>query len=154
MKVLSRIAGISILVGMLAGCQTMGGGNQTGGTLLGAAAGGLVGAQFGSGKGQIAMAVLGALAGSQIGAHIGRTMDAQDAQRMSGTLEHAPSGHQQQWVNPDSGYQHVVVPHRPVIQNNGQPCREFTHTVYIGGKAQEAYGTACRQADGSWKITQ
>lgn len=31
-------------------------------------------------------------------------------------------------------------------------CREYTRTVYIGNRAQEAYGTACLQPDGSWMI--
>jgi hypothetical protein len=34
----------------------------------------------------------------------------------------------------------------------GQQCREYTRTVYIGNRAQEAYGTACLQPDGSWMI--
>ncbi|HZT52258.1 MAG TPA: hypothetical protein VFA22_10015 [Stellaceae bacterium] len=32
-------------------------------------------------------------------------------------------------------------------------CREFQRTVEIGGKRQNAYGIACRQPDGSWRIT-
>ena len=31
-------------------------------------------------------------------------------------------------------------------------CREYQHTVTIDGKQEKAYGTACRQPDGSWKI--
>lgn len=34
----------------------------------------------------------------------------------------------------------------------GDYCREYTRTVYIGARAQEAYGTACLQPDGSWMI--
>lgn len=34
----------------------------------------------------------------------------------------------------------------------GDYCREYTRTVYIGGRAQEAYGDACMQPDGSWMI--
>ncbi len=37
-------------------------------------------------------------------------------------------------------------------RDDGQYCREFQQTVTIGGKTEEAYGTACRQPDGSWKI--
>ncbi len=32
-------------------------------------------------------------------------------------------------------------------------CREVQTTVTIGGKPQQAYGTACRQPDGSWRFT-
>ena len=31
-------------------------------------------------------------------------------------------------------------------------CREYTRTVRVGGFTQQAYGTACLQPDGSWKI--
>jgi hypothetical protein len=34
----------------------------------------------------------------------------------------------------------------------GNQCREFQQEVTIGGQAEEAYGTACLQPDGSWKI--
>lgn len=34
----------------------------------------------------------------------------------------------------------------------GRYCREFRHEVSIGGKKEQAYGTACRQADGSWEV--
>ena len=31
-------------------------------------------------------------------------------------------------------------------------CREYTKSVTIGGNEEEVYGTACRQADGTWEI--
>ncbi len=34
----------------------------------------------------------------------------------------------------------------------GDYCREYTRTVYIGNRMQEAYGNACLQPDGSWMI--
>lgn len=34
----------------------------------------------------------------------------------------------------------------------GNQCREFQQTVTIGGEIETAYGTACLQPDGSWKI--
>lgn len=37
----------------------------------------------------------------------------------------------------------------PAAQN----CREFQNTVVVGGKPQQAYGTTCQQADGSWQIS-
>ena len=33
---------------------------------------------------------------------------------------------------------------------SGLQCREFHHTVTIGGRTQQAYGTSCLQPDGSW----
>lgn len=34
----------------------------------------------------------------------------------------------------------------------GRQCREFLQTVTIGGRTEQAYGTACRQPDGAWEI--
>lgn len=35
-----------------------------------------------------------------------------------------------------------------------QSCREFNTSVMVGGAPQRAYGTACLQPDGSWRIQQ
>ncbi|MCZ6875908.1 MAG: hypothetical protein O7G88_20660 [bacterium] len=38
--------------------------------------------------------------------------------------------------------------------DSGQYCREYQQTVVIGGQEDRAFGTACRQPDGSWQIGQ
>lgn len=48
-----------------------------------------------------------------------------------------------------SGY---VVATKEGQTTSGQTCREFQQTVTIGGESETAYGTACLQADGSWKM--
>jgi hypothetical protein len=35
---------------------------------------------------------------------------------------------------------------------SGRQCREFQQTVTVGGRTEQAYGTACLQPDGSWEI--
>jgi hypothetical protein len=35
---------------------------------------------------------------------------------------------------------------------SGQTCREYQTTVNVGGRLQEAYGTACLQPDGDWRV--
>lgn len=35
---------------------------------------------------------------------------------------------------------------------DGQYCREFQQDVTIGGQTQQAYGTACQQPDGAWRV--
>ena len=66
-------------------------------------------------------------------------------------LEASPSGTVTQWKNPD-GATSTFVP-QPAFQTSaGQICREFQQTVTIAGRPQQAYGTACRQPDGSWKL--
>lgn len=34
----------------------------------------------------------------------------------------------------------------------GQYCREFQQNVTIGGKTEQAYGTACLKPDGAWQV--
>jgi hypothetical protein len=68
-------------------------------------------------------------------------------------LETTRSGTATQWQNPDSGTVETIVP-KPAFNSGGTVCREFTKTVTIGGTQQQAYGTACRQPDGTWKLAQ
>jgi hypothetical protein len=66
-------------------------------------------------------------------------------------LENTRSGTVTEWQNPD-GANATIVP-QPAFQTaGGQICREFQQTVTIAGRPQQAYGTACRQPDGSWKL--
>ena len=92
-----------------------------------------------------------------IGQSIGQQLDERDRYLMAQTFEHtmekAPTNASGQWQNPDTGHGGTITPTNTIV-TNGTPCREFTQTVSIGGQMQEAYGTACRQADGSWKIQQ
>jgi surface antigen len=55
----------------------------------------------------------------------------------------------------------VVVPGTPVQPQQSSPpeqttqdqyCREFQRDIIIDGKPERAYGTACLQPDGTWKI--
>lgn len=125
--------------------------NQQAGSLTGGVIGGLVGSQFGSGSGQVAAAAGGALLGSIIGGRIGQTMDDVDRMKMQQALDTAPTGRPIRWRNPDNGNQYTVRPTR-TYYNGNQPCREYTTHASIGGKFEQIHGTACRQADGSWKI--
>lgn len=129
---------------------------QTGGTLIGAAAGGLLGAQVGHGGGRLAAVAIGTLGGALIGSEIGKSLDRADRiameQSTQRALETGQSGQPIGWHNPDSGHYGQVVP-QPAYQNNsGQYCREYQQTVTIDGRPQSAYGTACRQPDGSWQV--
>src|SRR5262249_32148801 len=35
---------------------------------------------------------------------------------------------------------------------DGRACREFQQKVTVGGKSEDAFGTACQEPDGTWKI--
>lgn len=96
---------------------------------------------------------LGAVVGSQVGATIGRHMDEHDRERLVGVLETQRTSTGSSWVNPDTGYNYTATPTNTYDDPSGTgPCREFTIDASIGGKTEQIYGTACRQADGSWKV--
>jgi surface antigen len=153
----SRIAAVALAGVLLAGCAQYGVGPKEGaGTLIGAGAGALAGSQIGSGSGRVAATAIGALLGGLAGGSVGRSLDSVDRQMVQRTtqssLETLPSGQTSSWRNPDTGNAGTVTPHRAFTGNAGEPCREFQQTVTIGGRTEQAYGTACRQADGSWRV--
>lgn len=38
------------------------------------------------------------------------------------------------------------------IDEDGQTCREYQTTVVVGGRRQAAYGTACLDENGTWRV--
>ncbi|MEQ9639412.1 MAG: RT0821/Lpp0805 family surface protein [Alphaproteobacteria bacterium] len=148
------IALAAALVLGLAACQS--GPKQTGGTVLGGIAGGLLGSQVGGGKGKLIAVGAGALLGALVGSEVGKSLDNADRAAMQqstqSTLETAPSGTTSSWRNPDSGNYGTITPQPAYQANDGQYCREFQQTVTVGGREESAYGTACRQPDGTWKV--
>ena len=153
---IAKFTAVIFAAALVVGCEGNQGTKQTAGTLGGAVLGGLLGAQFGSGSGQLIATGAGVLAGGLLGQSIGKSLDENDkmmAQRTTqASLEHVQSGQQSTWSNPDSGASGTVTPTRTFENSEGQNCREFQQTVSIGGQTEDAYGTACRQSDGSWKI--
>lgn len=152
-----------ILVGALAvalaGCQTgnpygySGGPKQGIGTVAGAVAGGLAGSQIGGGSGRLWATGAGVLLGALVGNNIGRSLDRADQAYLQNASYGAfQSGQPTRWSNPDSGNYGYVEPGRSYQTARGGYCREYSQTVYIGGRPESAYGTACRQPDGSWQI--
>jgi surface antigen len=134
---------------LLVGCSSMN--NEGVGTISGGVIGGLLGSQFGSGSGKVMAAAGGALLGAYLGGQIGKTMDRLDRLEMQRALETAPTGKAVVWSNPDTGYRYTVLPTRTYYHEQ-QPCREYITKALIGGKTQQVYGKACRQADGSWRV--
>ncbi len=142
------VASLSFSV-FLAGCSQVT--NEGVGTVTGGVVGGLLGSQFGGGSGKVAAAAGGAILGAFLGGKIGQYMDRQDRMEVQRALETASTGQGISWKNPDNGNQYTVKPTR-TYYNNQQPCREYITHAVIGGKTQQIYGKACRQADGSWRV--
>jgi surface antigen len=120
------------------------------GAAVGGAAGGLIASEVADGKQRAKAIAGGALLGILIGGSIGNAMDQLDERCVGQVLEHAGSEQSVRWRNPDSGAAVQVTPRR-TWEEEGRYCREYTTTVRIDGKPQQAWGTACRQPDGSWQ---
>jgi hypothetical protein len=52
----------------------------------------------------------------------------------------------------DGGATGSVTAVRDGHTSDGRNCREFQQKVTVGGKTEDAFGTACQEPDGSWKI--
>ena len=62
----------------------------------------------------------------------------------------APIGERIIWQ--EGGASGAVIATREGTSTSGRYCREFQQEVAIGGKAEQAYGTACLNPDGSWEV--
>lgn len=128
---------------------------ETAGALTGAILGGLLGVQFGDGSGQLVTTGAGVLVGALIGSEIGKSMDDVDRIRANQAVTRAhtaPLGENITWNNPNNDHSGSVTAVRDGLSESGKYCREFYQTVTIAGKTEDAYGIACRQPDGTWRI--
>jgi len=150
MRIRAITAAVSVSVVLLAGCATPPTKEQTG-MVIGGALGGILGSHIGGGSGTTAAIIVGTLAGAAIGGSVGRSMDETDRLKAASTLETVRTGVPSEWRNPDTGYEYTMTPTRTYQTSEG-PCREYTMDATIGGNTEQIHGTACRQADGSWKV--
>jgi surface antigen len=160
---MKKNAALLVLVTFMSGCQN--GGDFSSmmtkeniGAVTGAAGGAWAGSNVGKGKGQIVGIAAGTLLGGYLGKSIGASLDRADMnyyhQTTQSALETAQTGTTSTWTNPDSGHSGTITPVKTYKAPSGENCREYTQTVNIGGKSEKAFGKACRQSDGSWKIAQ
>jgi surface antigen len=153
---MKKLLVVPLILGLVLWGCTGAGPKETGGTVIGAGTGALIGGQFGHGAGRLVGVAIGAVAGGLIGGEIGRSLDARDRAEMERStqyaLETAPVDQRTEWRNPDSGHYGYTTPRKTYRTAEGRYCREYQQTVVIGGREEEAYGTACRQPDGTWKI--
>jgi surface antigen len=124
--------------------------DHTGGTLLGALAGGVLGGAVTHGNG--GAVVGGALLGGLAGNAISRDMDCEDRSYAARSYEdsfHGPVGRRYEWHRgPNRGY---IVTNREYYRGP-RLCRDFTQVVYRRGREFDRDGTACRRRDGEWEF--
>ncbi len=166
MKLQKTIA-LALVTTLLAGCNPPppGAGQDTGGiskqdigTVLGGVGGAVIGSTIGGGRGRIVSTAAGAILGGFAGSSIGKSLDNADAAMANKTAQRAFENNQPgqplPWRNPQSGNSGTITPQAYYQTADGTYCREFQQTIIVGGQSQNAYGKACRQPDGSWKIVQ
>jgi surface antigen len=153
------IGGIVLASLGLAGCQTsrdQSVNKQQMGTLGGAVVGGILASNVGSGSGQLWATGAGVLLGALVGSEIGASLDRADmiyAEKAVQQAHTSPIGETISWNNPDSGNAGTVTPVRDgYSQVSNSYCREYEQTIYVDGRQEIGYGTACQQEDGRWKV--
>ena len=155
MKKYQKFLAIGLISTSLVGCANMT--REESGNVIGALLGGALAYELGkdSSNKEIWVAT-GIIGGALAGGHYAKLTEQGQLMHQSAihsNLETAQDNSTTSWNNPNNNA-HGSVTVRNTNVSNGTPCREFTQTIYVGGKAVEGYGTACRQADGSWKIIQ
>lgn len=152
-----KVVLVAVTAAMLAGCTSTGGQKQGAGAVLGGLAGGLAGSQIGGGSGRLWATGAGVLLGALIGSEVGASLDRADQLALERNTRTAwdrstPLNEPIIWDNPNNGNRVIVTPTREGRTQAGSYCREFQQTIIVGGRSEEAYGQACQQPDGSWKI--
>ncbi len=135
---------------MLGGCSNIPKGDQ--GMVIGGVLGGLAGSTIGGGSGRVIATIAGALIGGYVGREVGQHMDREDrARHERAVAESIAHGGRHTWHNPHTRRHGGTV----VLREHRSPrgyCREYREWVVIDGREVPAYGTACQQRDGSWRI--
>lgn len=147
-----RIAIVTAVAGalLLGGCSGRSG-IVTGAIPPGANTGKIVGSPVASGEGE---PTIGPMEGGLTGADVGRSLS--DADRKIAlkaeyeALEYS-SGLPTKWQSADGTITGTVTV-GGITRVNSLDCRDYTHSISIGGRTRVARGTACRQPDGVWRI--
>jgi surface antigen len=144
---------ILVLALVTASCTDLSQGVQNNPKAVLGTLGGGSAAPGGGGTGAIVGAILG---GALLGGVIGNRLDARDkqlaTQAAQQAFENSQTGKPTVWNNPDTGNSGTITPTRTYQLANGTYCRQYQQTIMVGGQQEQAYGTACRQPDGTWAI--
>jgi surface antigen len=124
------------------------------GAVLGGAVGAAVGSRVGEGDGRFITTVGGAVIGAVVGGAIGKSMDDADQACAAQALEYASLRQSVRWHNKSRGAFYTVTPLGIVpAGTKGVECRRYSLLTEQGGKQHNGGGTACRQPDGSWRLS-
>lgn len=136
---------------LLAGCQST---PKEEASAPGSIIGGVINSQYGT-TGNQKLAQSGT--GTMLGAFIGKEAkiapaDQPQAEAAAKRAYAAPVGERIFWNNPQTGSSGTITSTREGYNSAGTYCREYQQTVTAANQTELVYGTACKQADGTWKI--
>lgn len=151
-NVISSAAFFACLAAVTGCASSRYGTNEQVGMVIGGALGGLLGDQVQDRNWRTAAIVAGTMTGTVVGGSIGRSMDETDRLRTGQTLETVRTGVSSSWHNPRTGNDFTVVPTSTYETSTG-PCRQYSIDAVVEGRKQKVYGTACRQSDGTWRMS-
>lgn len=125
------------------------------GTAAGVIGGGVIGSTIGGGVGRTAAIIGGALLGGVLGNSVGKSLDNADMASYDQASQNAmQSGRARSWNNASSGAHGTVRPYKSYLNQDGVTCREYSQTIVVDGRTHQGHGTACREADGTWRIVE
>lgn len=79
-------------------------------------------------------------------------LDANEQKRAdTAVLDAVAAGSPRRWNTDRPGFYGYVEPGPSVNVGDGQ-CREFTHTMFIDGRAKKEFGRACKGGTGAWAL--
>jgi surface antigen len=97
--------------------------------------------------------VVRGMQGGLAGTSVGKELDSADRRAALDAeykaLEYTPGGQAVSWKGQEASTSGQVVPGQP-YRVGSQDCRQYTHTILLGGSSESVRGTACRNPDGSW----
>lgn len=134
----------------MAGCSTTAPGIG-GGTVVGGFAGQPVRPASVPASQAIVQAMGGGLVASIGGEGLSQAERSRAIEAEYRALEHTPLGQSVTWGERSGGRYGEVTAAQP-YRVGSQDCRQYTHTLHLGGEPRVARGTACRNPDGSWSL--
>ncbi len=145
-SLLGRLLTVLLTVFVLVAC-TETPSKQTIGAGTGAVLGGVLGSRVGDHS--TAATIGGTILGAVIGGAIGKRMDEGDRQKVYNSLENNEAT---SWTNPDKNATYTFDPTNTYHTSSGRLCRDYTSSVVIEGRRENATGRACKREDGTWEI--
>ena len=124
------------------------------GAVLGGAVGAVVGSKVGKGDERVITTVGGAVIGAVVGGAIGKSMEDADHACAAQAMEYAGFKQAVKWRSAQHDTIYTITPVGLLPPaGRGIECRRYSMLTENAGMKEAVQGTACRQHDGSWRLS-